>query len=651
MSPEAPPGADARARRGQTLDAAADAHERAESEDLHRLAGIWTWRQDVDGRFVDVSDLASEALGAPVSTLLGKTWSEAGFVGGPASMERLADAARTRRAFRRVPLWRAGPGEAVYACAVSGVPTADANGLHAGFSGVCAPTSSEDESRLRDVLEHCPMGVVVLAHGQFRRLYRNQRLEELLLGDSGAAIDDIEGADTFVDPADYHAMFEAALRGERVVDRTVERVRPDGERWHCLLNAGPIRFEGENSVIVWIYDITDRVEAEIALKASAQRTRDILESTSSGVSIWRKHPLERIYANQTMLEMYRVKDLAELNAHNFQKMGVSEGIVRRGLNLNDPNEALPRYVEQRFRPDGSSFWAMVDMRRIEFEGEDVVITWMSDITEQKRAEQHLEETLAQLRQAQDELIQSARLASLGELVAGMAHEINTPLGVAMTAISTVNDANAALQKDLSAGALSRSGLASAAETFAEGLGLANANLERAARLVRSFKAIAVDQSSEARRTFNFRDYVADIVASLAPLLRSAPVRTAVSGDADIVLDSYPGAWAQILTNLISNSIQHGYPDGASGRIDIAVAATDGKARLTYADDGQGMSEADLKRIYDPFFTTGRAKGGSGLGMSVAYTLATQRLHGAIQARSAPSAGFEAVIEVPLAQPD
>jgi len=491
------------------------------------------------------------------------------------------------------------------------------------------------------------MGVVVLGYGQFKRLYRNSRLEELLLGESAAGIDDIQGADTFVDPADYHAMFEAARRGERVIDRTVERIRPNGERWHCLLNAGPIRFEGEDAVIVWIYDITDRVEAEIALKASAERTRDILESTSSGVSIWRKKPLERIYANQTILDMYRVQDLAELNAHTFEKMGVTDTVVRRGLNLSDPNETLSRYVEERFRPDGTSFWIMSDMRRIEFEGEEVVIAWLNDITEQKRVEQNLCETLAQLRQAQDELIQSARLASLGELVAGMAHEINTPLGVAMTAISTVADANAALQKDLDAGALTRTSLASAAETFADGLGLANANLERAARLVRSFKAIAVDQSSEARRTFNFRDYVADVVASLAPLLRGAPLRTVVSGDADLILDSYPGAWAQILTNLISNSIQHGYPDGAAGRIDIMVEAADGKARLTYADDGQGMSEADLKRIYDPFFTTRRAEGGSGLGMSVAYTLATQRLDGSIHARSAPGNGFEVVIEVPL----
>jgi len=629
------------------LDAASDGDERADIRDLHRLAGIWTWKQDAAGRFIEIADLASDALGAPASTLIGKTWSEAGFLGSPASSARLDDAARTLRPYRRVPLWRAGPGEAVYACAVSGAPTTDAGGVHTGFKGVCLTTAPEDESQLRDVLEHCPMGVVVLGYGQFKRLYRNSRLEELLLGESAAGIDDIQGADTFVDPADYHAMFEAARRGERVIDRTVERIRPNGERWHCLLNAGPIRFEGEDAVIVWIYDITDRVEAEIALKASAERTRDILESTSSGVSIWRKKPLERIYANQTILDMYRVQDLAELNAHTFEKMGVTDTVVRRGLNLSDPNETLSRYVEERFRPDGTSFWIMSDMRRIEFEGEEVVIAWLNDITEQKRVEQNLCETLAQLRQAQDELIQSARLASLGELVAGMAHEINTPLGVAMTAISTVADANAALQKDLDAGALTRTSLASAAETFADGLGLANANLERAARLVRSFKAIAVDQSSEARRTFNFRDYVADVVASLAPLLRGAPLRTVVSGDADLILDSYPGAWAQILTNLISNSIQHGYPDGAAGRIDIMVEAADGKARLTYADDGQGMSEADLKRIYDPFFTTRRAEGGSGLGMSVAYTLATQRLDGSIHARSAPGNGFEVVIEVPL----
>ncbi|MEQ9124877.1 MAG: PAS domain-containing sensor histidine kinase [Alphaproteobacteria bacterium] len=632
------------------MDAASDAFEGDDIEALHRLAGLWTWVQDADGRFVQVSDHACDAIGAPATSLIGKTWSDAGFRTDAASWDRLAEARSKRRPFQRLPLWRPITGAGIYACAVSGAPATDANGAHAGFRGVCLAATPGDESQLRDVLERSPMGVVVLAHGPFTRLFHNSRLEELLLGDSGVGIDDIQGADTFVDPEDYHAMFEAARRGERVVDRTVERVRPDGARWSCLLNAGPIRFEGQDAVIVWIYDITDRVRAETALKASQARTLDILESTSSGVSIWRKQPLERIYANHTMLDLYRVKDLAELNAHGFKNMGVSDNIVRRALNLSDPNEALPRYVEERFRPDGSSFWIMSDMRRIEFDGEDVIISWLNDITEQKRAEQSLDETLAKLRLAQEELVQSARLASLGELVAGMAHEINTPLGVAMTAISTVNDANAALQKDLDAGALTRSGLANAAETFAEGLDLANANLERTARLVRSFKAIAVDQSSEARRPFDFRDYVADVAASLAPLLRGTGHRTVVSGKADIILDSYPGAWAQILTNLISNSVQHAYPDGRAGRIDITVEASDGKALLTYSDDGQGMSEADLKRIYDPFFTTRRAKGGNGLGMSVVYTLAAKRLGGSIQARSAPGAGLEVVIETPLTAP-
>jgi signal transduction histidine kinase len=175
------------------------------------------------------------------------------------------------------------------------------------------------------------------------------------------------------------------------------------------------------------------------------------------------------------------------------------------------------------------------------------------------------------------------------------------------------------------------------------------NLRRATELVSSFKQVAVDQSSEACRRFAVAEYLQDIVASLRPGLRRAEVEVEVDCNPGLHLTSYPGALAQVITNLVQNTLTHGYREGQSGRIRIAVTAETDGVSLSYTDDGNGIADEVLPRIFEPFFTTARGKGGSGLGLHVVHSLVTQRLGGTIAVRSGPGQGTRFALTLPTVQ--
>ncbi len=506
----------------------------------------------------------------------------------------------------------------------------------------------ESEARLREVLEACPMGVSIVADAPFRRLFQNRRMGELLIGDAPLDVADIPGIETFVNPDDYYFFFREIAAGNRLTSMEFERKRPgDGTRWWSLVDAGPIRFEGQNAVIVWLYDITERVAAEDALKRNEQRIREILESSTAGISILRQDPIDRVFANRRMLEFFGVETLEELNAFGFENTIVNVEEWKRAYRTITETGALDHFVIERARPDGSSFWLLIDARTIQFEGEAAIIFWHFDITDQKRVEADLRETLDHLHLAQDELIQSERMVSLGQMVAGMAHEINTPLGVGLTAVSVLAQDAAAIRQSLEDGALTRTQFNAFVETVDEGASVAAVNLRQAADLVRNFKQVAVDQSSEERRNFNLFGYVQEVIGSLMPALKDTRHTIAVTGDRDVELESIPGAFAQILSNLVMNSLLHGFDPGDAGHIKIKIERDGDFARLIYRENGKGMEPSVLKRIFEPFFTTKRGKGGSGLGMNIVYNLATQSLRGTIKCDSSPGKGIEVDIHVPI----
>lgn len=247
----------------------------------------------------------------------------------------------------------------------------------------------------------------------------------------------------------------------------------------------------------------------------------------------------------------------------------------------------------------------------------------------------------------EELIRKDKLAALGELVAGVAHEISTPLGVAVTAASLTADRLQDIEHAFTAGSLRKAdlqhGLAQAQEATRMTLG----NLRRAAELVVNFKQIAVDQTSEALRTVALGPYLRDLVSSLAPLYRRTPHRVVVVERRAIELRTRAGAISQVGTNLIQNALVHAYPrQEVAGLITLGVDGDDEVAVITCEDDGVGMPEAVLKRIYEPFFTTLRGRGGSGLGMHIVHALVTDLLGGRIAVTSAPGQGTRVTIRLP-----
>jgi signal transduction histidine kinase len=247
----------------------------------------------------------------------------------------------------------------------------------------------------------------------------------------------------------------------------------------------------------------------------------------------------------------------------------------------------------------------------------------------------------------DELLRKEKLAALGGLVAGIAHEINTPLGVAVTAASFAQDRLVELQTAFEAGTLRqrdmRQGLSQALEAAALALG----NLRRAAGLVASFKQIAVDQASEARRPLALGQYVREVVASLAPMYRRTPHHVAVDVRADPTVTTYAGAISQICTNLLHNALTHAFPEGHVGTVTLWTGrAEDGRIELGCRDDGVGVQPDVLRRIFEPFFTTTRGRGGSGLGMHIVHNLVTDLLHGSIDADSTPGRGTTFTVRFP-----
>ncbi len=264
------------------------------------------------------------------------------------------------------------------------------------------------------------------------------------------------------------------------------------------------------------------------------------------------------------------------------------------------------------------------------------------------AKDRTDATLHELRETQSNLIQAEKLASLGQLVAGVAHEINTPLGVALTTSTALEREVATLNDRASSGRLARSEFGSAMARLAEGSQLLLSNLTRAIDLVYSFKQVAADQASGDRRQFEMRHWLDELLTSLGPVLRKGGHTVAVECPPDLVLDSYPGSLAQVLTNLVMNAIVHAYPAGQAGQLSITVVPLRGQAiRLTFTDDGRGIAPENRTRVFDPFFTTGRDRGSTGLGLHIVYNLVTVKLQGSIELASEVGRGTRFTIDLPL----
>src|SRR5262249_40166357 len=259
--------------------------------------------------------------------------------------------------------------------------------------------------------------------------------------------------------------------------------------------------------------------------------------------------------------------------------------------------------------------------------------------ELKASKEHAENALRELQEAQRSLIEAEKLAALGGLVAGVAHEVNNPVGISLTVASSFARRCDRFSEEIRDGAVRRSKLDEFIAGSQEAAKQLVSNLNRAADLIQSFKQVAVDRSHAERRTFDLREATEQIVASLRPALKRSAISLIVDVPLGIHMDSYPGPYGQVLTNLVLNSLTHSFPDKREGSIRLAALRVDpGYVEVEFGDDGIGMNPDVQNRAFDPFFTTRRNRGGTGLGLHIVYNLVTQRLGGRLKLESAPGRG-------------
>jgi len=259
----------------------------------------------------------------------------------------------------------------------------------------------------------------------------------------------------------------------------------------------------------------------------------------------------------------------------------------------------------------------------------------------------LSQTINNLKETQDKLITSEKMASLGGLVAGVAHEINTPVGIGVTGISHFLEVSKQIKAHYEKDEMTQEEFEEFLETTNTLAKSININLQRTAKLIKSFKQISVDQTNEEKRYFFVLEYIQEILLSISNITKKTNIQINVDCNENIKIDSYPGALSQIITNLIVNSTIHAYKPKSKGKIDITFEVKENKAYLTYKDDGKGIKKEHLEKIFDPFFTTNRGKGGTGLGLNIIYNIVVSTLNGSINCKSKEDEGTQFDIVFPI----
>ncbi|NQY93215.1 MAG: HAMP domain-containing histidine kinase [Campylobacteraceae bacterium] len=266
-------------------------------------------------------------------------------------------------------------------------------------------------------------------------------------------------------------------------------------------------------------------------------------------------------------------------------------------------------------------------------------------SELEESNDELEQTIMSLKETQKQLVESEKMASLSGLVAGVAHEINTPIGIGLTGITHFLDITEEIQENYKKENISQEEFEHYLEMSQELAHLVNLNLQKTAELVRSFKQVAVDHTSEKRRVFNLKEYIEEILLSMHAIIQNTNLRVDTSCEKNIVLDSHPGVFYQILSNLIINSIRHAFEENEEGILNIEVIKKNKDITIIYKDNGRGIKKENLDKIFDPFFTTNREKGGTGLGLHIIYNIVTSQLKGSITCDSVENKGATFTIEL------
>ncbi|MEA2792865.1 MAG: hypothetical protein QOI87_245 [Bradyrhizobium sp.] len=416
-----------------------------------------------------------------------------------------------------------------------------------------------------------------------------------------------------------------------------------------------IRYEGT------VRDITDQKRAEDAIAEGRRMLQQVIDTVPAVINVKDKQ-LRYILMNRYMAGIFGVEPADAIGRTTTDLMS------RYGAQKTDENDkrvlaagrGLGFYEEEYLDSSGNlRQWLVNKLPLLDADGEiESIVTVALDIGERKRGELEMrkakdaaEAALRNLRETQNSLIEAEKLAALGRLVAGVAHEVNNPVGISLTVASSLERKTALFAAEVARGDLRRSSLNDFLETSRDASSQLVANLNRAAELITSFKQVAADRNYSDQRIFDLGDLTEQVVMSLRPGLRKHRLTLNVDCQPNLTMNSYPGPYGQVLTNLFLNAVAHAFPDGKPGAVDIQVRES-GKdnVEIIFSDNGCGMSLDVRRRAFDPFFTTRRDQGGTGLGLHIVYSIVTNRLGGRLDLDSEPGGGTRIQIILPRIAP-
>ncbi|HMY49322.1 MAG TPA: PAS domain S-box protein [Rhodocyclaceae bacterium] len=448
-----------------------------------------------------------------------------------------------------------------------------------------------------------------------------------------------------------------------------------GTRWKtrrtCLLNVSMVTLENEPCLVGMIHDITEQQAAEKALRDSERKFATIFNLAPFALSLTRVGDRTHVDANPAWERLFGIERNTVLGRTSGEFGCWTDPRAYDDLYARVVSSDVLAQQEIRIRPCNRDDVAtcLISGQRLRIRDEECALWAMVDISELRRAQARIEElnqglelrvverttelsnALEALRRTQEDLVRSEKLAALGSMVAGIAHELNTPLGNSVTVTSTLATRTDELTHRKAAGPLRRSDLESYLDSVRTASDLLLRSLSRARDLVSSFKQVAVDQTSEQRRRFELGEVLREVVTTLGPMFKGTPYTLRIEPAPALEMDSYPGPLGQVITNLVSNALVHAFAGRDHGTITLTPAA-DGPAGVTlcFRDDGHGIDPAHLGRIFDPFFTTRLGTGGSGLGLHIVYNMVTRVLGGRLEVSSQLGVGTTFTLAMPRTAP-
>jgi PAS domain S-box-containing protein len=502
-----------------------------------------------------------------------------------------------------------------------------------------------------------PAGALLNANPALARMMGYETPEELI-GD----VSDISNT-IYVDPA-ARERYRALMERDGMVREFEYQVRRRGGAILWISDSATVVRDEAGEVVRYegtIRDITDQKRAEDAIAEGRRLLQQVIDTVPAVINVKNKE-LRYVLMNRYMAGIFGVEPGDAIGRTTSDLMS------RYGARKTDENDkrvlatskGLGFYEEEYMDSSGQvRQWLVNKLPLLDGEGEiERIVTVALDIGERKRGELEMrkakdaaEAALRNLRETQNSLIEAEKLAALGRLVAGVAHEVNNPVGISLTVASSLERKTALFTAEVERGDLRRSRLTEFLETSRDASGQLVANLNRAAELIQSFKQVAADRNYSDQRTFDLGDLTEQVVMSLRPGLRKHHLTLNVDCQPNLSMNSYPGPYGQVLTNLFLNAVAHAFPDGRPGAVDIQVRQS-GKdnVEIIFSDNGCGMSLDVRRRAFDPFFTTRRDQGGTGLGLHIVYSIVTNRLGGRLELDSEPGKGTRIQIVLPRVAP-